>query len=55
MKKIVRVEIISECVVDTDWYEDSSDEGMIKDERAHSHEWVLDNILSQKVTIKDGI
>jgi len=53
VKKIVRVELIAEVEVDTDWYEDSTEEGMIKDENNHFHEWDLEKIKSTKISVKD--
>lgn len=53
MKKIVRVELVAEVEVDTDWYDDKSEEGMIKIEENHFNEWILDEIVSHKISFRD--
>ena len=57
-KKIVRVEVIAEMEVDTDWYPDWCDEGItnkdIKKIESESWlEWIGDNLISEKISVRD--
>jgi hypothetical protein len=52
-KKIVRVEVVAEQEVDTEWYEDNTDDGIIEAEAENWQEWIVDNVVSEEVTIRD--
>jgi len=53
-KKIIRAEIIAEIEVDTEWYgPDISDETILTLEKNNWQEWIVDRVVSEKLTIKD--
>ena len=53
-KKIIRVSVVAEVVVDTDWYVDEiTDEGIKNIEGATWQEWIGDHIKSEKIEIFD--
>ena len=57
MKKIIRLELIVETEVDSDWYEDSlDDEGILSIETENYPEWIFDNsdFIDEKLTIRDA-
>ena len=54
MKKIVRVEIVAELEIDTDWYPKGyTDEQILDDEKHNWHEWVHENYISDEFSIRD--
>lgn len=57
MKKILKLEIIAEIEIDTDYYpNDIDDQGIINIEKEHWHEWILDenvNMIKEFLSIKD--
>ena len=52
-KKILRIEIVAEMEVDTDWYGDLDDEGIKNFEGSNWIEWIGDNYISEKITLGD--
>jgi len=55
MKKLIRVTVVAECEIDDACYdkENITDEEIIKIESGFWPEWILDNIKSEKVEVKD--
>jgi hypothetical protein len=52
-KKILRVEVIAEMEVDTDWYDGLNEEGIINVEGNNWIEWIGDNYISEKITLRE--
>jgi hypothetical protein len=52
-KKILRVEVIAEMEVDTDWYDGLTDEGIINVEGNNWIEWIGENRISEKITLRE--
>jgi len=56
MKKIVRVEVAAEIEIDTEWYgtgTDRSDETILELEKNNWQEWIVDHVVSEKLSIRD--
>ena len=52
-KKIIRLEIVAEMEVNTDWYDDSSDESIMEHEKNSWIEWIGEKYISEKITIHE--
>jgi hypothetical protein len=53
-KKILRVTVVAEYEIDTDWYAaDLNEEGIKNIEGENWYEWILDNIKSEKIELLD--
>ena len=53
-KKIITVELVAEMEVDTSWYEDDTDDGIVEAEKYNYQEWIADHIISEEVSIRDA-
>ncbi len=52
-KKILRFEIVAEMEIDTEWYNNESDEKIIEIEKGNTDPTIMDHIISEKLTIRD--
>jgi hypothetical protein len=52
MKKI-RVEVIAEAKVSAEYYPDMTNEQIAELEKHQWHEWILDNVISEDITVTD--
>jgi hypothetical protein len=56
MKRKVRVTVVSEVEVDSEWYEedeDATDAEILAAEEVNWQEWVLDNVVSEEIEVLD--
>ena len=52
-KKIVTVKIVAEIEVDSEWYDNGSDEGIKEAESDNWIEWIDEHIISEEISVKD--
>lgn len=52
-KKILKVTIVAETEIETDMYAGLTDEGIKNIEGANWLDWILDNVISEKIELLD--
>lgn len=53
-KKIITYTLIAEVEVDTKWYDDKSDEAIMKMEKDNAAEWAFEYVKDEKISIKNA-
>jgi hypothetical protein len=52
MKKKLTITLVAEIEIDTDWYEDKTDKGIIETEKNNWAEWITGaNLIKEEITL----
>lgn len=52
-KKVIKVEVVAEIEVDAEFYEGMSNDEIATLEMENWQEWILENVISDKITVTD--
>ena len=55
MKRKLTITLVAEMIIDTDWYEDKTDEAIIETEKKNWAEWITGaDLIKEEITLSKG-